>query len=466
MKRGAKLGVLVAALLVLVGAWLVAENLSLSAAEQAQEAATAEPIDLSVGGEDQVSALSWNYFGDTVSLRRTEDGWENVDDPTCPIDPAAVEPLAEAVSELYAASVIEEVDDYDQYGLAEPNLVVMAAAGENIVTYEVGIPSANGTYYVRIQGQDQVYLADSMLYTRFSDSQIGDLLALESVPRDISAVTGLTVETEAGAYQLTCLGGGEYWYSDACPWYRTDTESFVPLDTDGVEELYELATEISLTDCAYWNVTDLAAYGLDKPQGAVWVDYVDDSGAEQQFGLEFGAYDGNGDVYVRLTGSKMVYRVSGLTLDGLMYPDFGAMAPMRPGALDWTKLESIDLELDGESVTVTRAVSTPTEEGEEPEDIYTTGGRSLNPEQVAQWLQRLYEMKAEGVGADPGRQSLFAFTFHQQSERWPQVRLEFRAYSSTHYLCLVNGETGYLVPRTTAEMLARYAREALAENIE
>lgn len=468
MKRGAKLGVLLAALLVLVGAWLLTKQLTLRQQEAAQEAAAAEPIDLSVGPADEVTALSWDYFGDTVSLTRDGDGWSNTEDESCPISADAVTPLTQTVGELYASSVIEDVEDFEQYGLAEPDMKIMAATADNVVTYWVGGPAvATGGYYLRLEGEDTVYVADSMIYTVFSDTQIDDLLDLESLPEDMTSLTALTVSTQAGDYALEHRAdAGQIWYASAFPWFLLDASGAPvrPVDTDEVQQLCDLAAKISLTDCVSWNMKDAAEYGFDQPQGTVTVTYLDGAGESQDLTLEFGDYD-SGDVYVRLAGSRMVYRVSGLTLDGLMYPDLDGMAPLDPCALDWDALRSVALELDGKSYNVVRDVSTPTGEEEEPENIYTLGQRSLDADKVDYWLERLYELKADSRSESPGRDSLFSFTFRQDNPAWPEVTVEFRVYDSVHDLCLVNGQEGYLVSRTTADSLAEAAREALAEPI-
>ncbi len=463
MKRGARLAVLLAALLVLVGAWYLAETLSdRQQAEIAEQAH--EHTDISTGPAEDLTALAWDYFGDAVSLSRKDGAWVNANDSACPIDQTAVAPLAEAAASAQAETVIEHVTDFDQYGLADPAFTIVAATKEQVNTYDVGNPSPNGAYYVRMNGEDTVYVEGTMLAQTFQTS-IDSLLDLETVPEDVGAVTGLAVETEAGAYELRLLAEPEdVWYTDADPWFLLDEDSkpVRPLDTEQTAALYSLAADIGLTDCEDWDARDLSAYGLDEPQGTVRVDYRADDGTEKSFTLEFGAYDA-GDVYVRLGGSKMVYRVAGTVLDGLMYPDFDAMEPLNPCALDWDRLESAVLDLDGESYEVIRSVSTPTGD-EEPEDIYTLGDRSLDAVQVAAWLRQVREMIADSrTDLTEGRGDLFSMTFRQDNEAWPEVTVRFMAYDSVHYLCAVNEQEYYLVSRTQADSVKERALEFLTE---
>ena len=464
MKRGAKLAVLLGALLVLVGAWYLAETLSdRRQAEQAEDA-HAEPTDISVGAAKDIVSLAWDYFGDTVSLTLENGTWLNANDGDCPVSQTAVEPLVEAAASAAASTVIEDVTDFDQYGLADPAFTVITATADKINTYSIGNPSPNGAYYVRLNGEDTVYVESGMFAEAFQLS-VDDILSLETVPQDIGAVTGLAVESGAGVYELRCLtNAGDVWYTDASPWFLMDENSrpVRPLDTEQTQALYKLATEIQLTDCEAWDGRDMSKYGLDEPQATVLVGYQTDEGASESFVLEFGAYDG-GDVYVRLGGSKMVYRVAGTVLDGLMYPDFDAMAPLDPCALNWDLLRSVTLEADGESYEIVRTVPAAGESGEQ-EDIYTAGDRSLDTVRVEQWLRQIYEMPADSrIGAAEGRGELFALTFRQDSESYPEVTARFMAYDSVHDLCVVNGEEYYLVSRTSADSVKDKALELAVE---
>ena len=464
MKRGAKLAVLLGALLVLVGAWYLAETLSDRQQQTLAEEAH-EHTDISVGPAEDITALAWDYFGDAVSLARKDGAWINANDGACPIDQTAVEPLVAAAAAAQAETVITGVTDFDQYGLADPAFTVIATTAERVNTYDIGNPSPNGAYYVRLNGEDTVYVEGSMLAQTF---QVGldDLLKLETVPQDISAVTSLAVETEAGVYELQCLTDAEdVWYTDASPWFLMDGDSkpVMPLDTEQTAALYGLATELQLTNCEDWNVKDLSQYGLDLPQGTVLVGYRSEDGAGKSFTLQFGDYD-DGDVYVRLGGSKMVYRVAGTVLDGLMYPDFAAMEPLDPCALDWDRLQSMVLDLDGKRYEVIRSVSTPTAEDEEPEDIFTLGDRSLDGTRVSSWLRQVYEMPADSR-TDPaeGRGELFTMSFRQENQSYPEVTARFLAYDSVHYLCVVNEREYYLVSRTEADSVKEKALEFLVE---
>lgn len=465
MKRGAKLAVLAVSLAVLVGAWYLAATLSQR--QQQEHAAEAELLDISVGDGEDVTAVAWDYFGDAVSLTKSSGKWKNANDDTCPIDSAAVSALVEAVSSAQATDKIEEVTDFAQYGLADCPFTIVAGAGDDIVTYEIGNTAVTGGQYVRLNGEDTVYVETGVLGPAFQIS-LDDVLALESVPDDIDMLTGLAADTEGGVYELRYLDdAGEQWYSSADPWFMMDADGkpLQPLDTDAVEQLCRIVTELRLDNCQDWNMTDPAKYGLDMPQGTVLVGYMSMEGRPESFALEFGDYVA-GDVYVRFAGSNMVYLVSGTVLDALMYPDFAGMATLDPCALDWEKLQSVLLETeDGASYEIVRSVVDSAAGDGEQEDVYTLGARSLDATAVGDWLRQLYELPAESRAAADveGRGLLFRLTFRQESELYPVVTAEFQAYDSVHVLCLVNGTDRYLISRTVAEDVPAQAMEFLIE---
>ena len=454
MKRGARLAVLLAALAVLIGAWVLAQTLSGRRETALAEHAHEEPMSLAVGPAEEVNALSWNYFGDAVNLKKDGDAWVNAEDEACPIDSDAVAPLVEAVATTSAAGVIEDVTDFDQYGLADPAFAVMAATADRVMTYYIGDSNPAGVWYVRLEGEDKVYLENGTLAGSF---QVGldDVLALESIDVKPEDVTALAVRSQAGDYSLTKENDpASIWYTDAFPWFFRDGAGAAlwPLDTAKVQIFAGALTDLALTECVSWDADDEADYGLDAPQAEAELYCGENVPAVT---VQFGAYD-DGDVYARLGGSALVYKVPGTVLDGFLYPDTEAMRPLNPLALNWDALTGVTLTLPEETYDVTKTMSA--QEGEEPESIYTEGGRSLDPEKVSSWLDQAAALPADSRTAPTeGREELFRITFRQDNELYPEVTAVFSGYDSVHRLCTVNGEEYYLVSRVAADAVASNA---------
>ena len=136
------LGVLVVALAVTFG---------VSRYQEAQEKiAASDEIILEIPTED-VTALSW--VTDDASFSFHRDGtWSYDDDKAFPVSEEKMEELLSPFASLGAAFIIEDVEDFDQYGLEEPTCtitspgsrtpVLMASAEESPVPTMTGVPSS------------------------------------------------------------------------------------------------------------------------------------------------------------------------------------------------------------------------------------------------------------------------------------------------------------------------------------
>lgn len=454
MEPRARIWMPLLALTVLAGAWVLAETMVRVPEEALPTLAEAsdESVDLAVGAARDVTALSWSWEGETVSLVRDDDGaWQNADDAACPVNDAAVQGLSRAVASVRADMSVEDVTEFSQYGLDEPSLSVIAATEENIVSYEVGSMTLTGEYYVRLNGGRTVYLETGVLAPAFR-VHLADILALERVPSDIAAVTGLSVYTEAGDYELVRRAEGQVWL-------LSGEEGGTELEADRVRTLYEPLTELELTRCAAWDASEAGSFGLDTPRGRAIVHYVDTGGKRRSFILEFGDYT-EGDVYVRFAGSGMVYLVPAAVLDGLMYPDWSSMLPLTVLAAEPEEISSLRVELGGHEYRIERLhetteVTVSGESVEVTDIIYSADGWVLDTAAVDRWLASLSSLRADGpAAAGEGLDTLLAVTVTWADEEREPASVELRGYDSAHALCLASDGRRLLVPRQDADTLA------------
>jgi hypothetical protein len=459
MKTRAKLAVLALALVVLAGAWLLAEYM---AGRFTPEEAAEEPevVDLSAGMPGDMTALSWSYGGQTVNLGYDGGAWYNADDSACPIDSQAVEPLVQAICSLSATVVSREVEDLDPYGLDAPSLTIMAATADHIDTYQLGSASPGGGYYLCVAGSSTVYVVGDALAEVFHCS-VEQLLSVQVLPEDVAQITALSVQTDVESYYLYCdeqLGLSQY--DGRYSWFRSQPEGDTPLVDGQALALCRQVLDMDLTSCVSWDGEALGDYGLLTPQGTVTLDYVDSQGQTCQLCLEFGDYQA-GDVYVRLAGSPVVYLAEGTVLDGLMYPDWDAMTPLDACPVDWQEVVRAVVELDGHTYDIQRYQETtqvqtrPDQEAREvTELIYSASGWILDADLVQTWLQGLSALQGEGLAADvAGRESLFSVTLYRSDTELSPVSLALYTYDSTRCLCLVNETQQLFVARDSAMAL-------------
>lgn len=464
MKQRAKFTMFFLSAAVLAGAWLLADTMdSVREPEAEPPEESAEPLSLSVGAAEDIVALSWSWEGQAVNLRRGEDTgrWENADDPSCPIDPEAAEALASAASSVTASMVVEGVTDMAQYGLQPASLTVIAATGAEAVSYEVGNMSITGEYYTRRNGENAVYLENGAL-TAFRTG-LEELLALETIPADIGAVTELSVSSDAGSYRIS------YRVRDdgGAGWYRTDGGAAVPLEMERVGELLLPLLEMDLTHCVDWKGIDAADYGLDEPQMTASIRYTDDGGKAASFTLAFGDY-AEGGIYASFAGSDPVYLTPALEADALMYPDWDRLTVAAVLTLDTADIASVAVTLGGTAYELLRLEEeTERAVGNDTvtvtDVIYSLNGWVLDTDAVEKWLTSLAGLAAETVSSPgEGRQTLLTATIAWKDAESVPAEVELRNYDSAHCLCVVGGDRYMLVSRTEAEAVISAAEQLFA----
>ena len=70
---------------------------------------------------DTVTALSWEYNEETLAFHK-EESWLYDEDENFPVDPEKISSFLEQFQEFGVSFIIEDVEDYGQYGLDEPSV--------------------------------------------------------------------------------------------------------------------------------------------------------------------------------------------------------------------------------------------------------------------------------------------------------------------------------------------------------
>ena len=477
MKRGKKLLFLLLALVVVSAAAAAATLLAPDQTVEEEDSTVVFSLDA-----DAITALTWTYSGETVSLSHKDGTW-GYEDPDCPIDQSYPENMAYALEKITSDRTIEAPEDLSEYGLDEPQCTVDIAAGEDSYQLLIGDETTlDGLLYLST-GDGNVYLVSSGLLSAFSYG-LYDIIDMEDIP-SITDVSSFTIDRASDSLELVYREDSGLAYSSEYVWFLRDGEDYLTLGTDGVEDLLSAVTGLSWASCVNYNATedDLAAYGLDAPAVTVTIHYTetvtvdtgenDENGSaiteEQErdaaFTLELGSYTDDG-CYARIAGSSMVYLVDGSVCDSLLYADYDGLRPDEVLAMDWDTLTSFTVTLDGQTYEIEKTTqAVEDEDGETSEEtVYLLNGEELDSDSVEQLMSSLDAMESTGSvdNAAPGAQEL-RFTFHQDSESWPQVELVFYQYDSSTCLVSLNGETHLLVDRADVTDLAELVAELLPE---
>ena len=124
-----------------------------------------------------VTALSWENESESLAFHKGEDGvWTYDEDENFPVSEEKIKELLEPFEEFAAAFVIEEVEDYSQYGLDDPVCTIHLENGEQELEIKLGnFSNMDSQRYVSI-GDGQAYLVKDDPLNYF-DAVLKDMLS-------------------------------------------------------------------------------------------------------------------------------------------------------------------------------------------------------------------------------------------------------------------------------------------------
>ena len=406
MKRYKRVFVLLGVLVIVVAAAFAVSHMR----ERKEAIKTSGETFLTVPA-DSVTALDWTN-GDTSLAFHKEDNWLWDDDEAFPVDQEEIAKLLAPFESMAAAFVIDDVTDYEQYGLTEPECTVNLTAGETKTTVKLGAYSSlDQQRYVDI-GDGKVYLvADDPLDDY--DVELADLIEHDKIPALDPAsftVTG-AVELDA-AYTEE---GDSYCAEDV--YFTADG---LPLDTDRVEDWLDRFESLSLTDYVTYNVTDeeLAAYGLDEPDLTVTV--TPKEGDPVTFELsevipEDAESEEETKAYIRFNGSQIIYSIAPgdyTVISQAAYDDLRHRELFTP---EFESVTAIDVTLEGAAYPF---VLTENEEGD---SVWTYSGVEIEISGVRSALTAL--TASSFTDQEPTGQEEISLTLHLADEAHPELTM-------------------------------------------
>ena len=312
----------------------------------------------------QITAISYEKDGKSLSFRKEDGTWYNAEDKSFPVDQDSLTTMTNALGAVSATRKLDSPEDLSEYGLDSPVLTVryMASDGKE-AEFTVGDTNdAAGGSYLKISGDDAVYLVASDFADTFN-SDIYQLADMESFPTITSdSITDINVKS--GSHTLEIKND-----SDGGRIVLENGEEKENCASSSVTQFINTVTGITFKSHVEYNCKDLSKYGLDKPTADISVDYttaetvdsedsdsskIENGAAEtaatsagnaaetavestqetadteetesetetvqvaKQLILHIGSQNEDGDYYAALDGSKEVHVVSGDTVKELI----------------------------------------------------------------------------------------------------------------------------------------------------
>lgn len=407
---------------------------------------------------DSVTALSWTNESGTFSFTKDE-AWTYDEDTAFPVSEEKLNSLLSQFETFAAAFIIDEVEDYGQYGLEEPVCTISIQAGEEAYTIELGdFSKMDEQRYISI-GDGKAYLVTHDPLEDF-DVVLRDMILDDTIP-DFDTADEITF-TGVENYTVTRDEDGK----SICEEDLFFTEG-KPLDTDSVESYLSVIQSLSLTNYVSYNVTDeeLDTFGLNDPELTVTLTYSekDEEGTVTNSNTlllhvsrnpeEVAAYaealeEGQSSLptvtcYVRVGQSQIVYEISQSVYNRLTAVSYDTLRHQELFTADFDSVTSIEVTLSDEVYTFAYTLPEDEEDGEE---VWTYEEEEFD---VYGLKTALCALSASGfTGETPTEQEEISLTVHLDNEDFPTFTLTLYRYDGTNCLATVDGEPVAFVSRS------------------
>jgi len=338
-------------LCVLVAAYaiIVAYNKRAEAERDAKLAAKNTKVVLTEQKSTDVKYIEYTYEGETIKLEYKNNSWYNADDSAFPLDQTKPSSMAATLASAAADRLVEEsADDFSKYGLDEPNsyIYVRYADGTGIKMLIGDYNEFTGSRYMNIEGTRKVYLVSSSLVNSFRYKH-NDLMIHDKIPSiDFASVTEISVTTRFADGTESTLR----YYKESAPEGENDAETAEEIGSAAAEEawlresdggepeavqratvkgVFDEVMALRLANCVAYNVRDdeaLQKYGLgsasaktvtikytEKAEVSLETSAISSTAARtvnKEFAVSYSAPDEDGNAYVNIVGSRLVYSLN------------------------------------------------------------------------------------------------------------------------------------------------------------
>lgn len=458
MRRSKKLCVLLGLLAAVCGATLIL----LQVEEHQEKIKNSEDVILELPWES-VTALSWEQDGKALSFHK-EGAWLYDGDDAFPVSEERIQELLEQFEAFGVSFIIEDVEDYGQYGLDAPVCTIDLEAGEESWQIQLGDYSKmDSKRYVSI-GDGNVYLVNNDPLDLF-DTTLNSMIDNDDIPYwdHISEIKLEGEETYSAVYQEDSTAA---YSADDVYFVRRDGKD-TPLDTARVEDYLWLLRSTYLENYVSYNATEqeLARYGLDDPDLTVTVNYTaenedgdEEAGTfvlhvsrdpETKQAAEQAEQDGQKEdeeeelsaAYVRVGDSRIIYEISGDRYEELTAAAYDDLRHQEVFWGDFDEVYQIDVSLEGADYTITS-------EKDGDERVWSYQEEELD---ITDFQNALVSLRADSfTGEKPTGKEEICFTLYLENENCPEVAVKLYRHDGELCLAEVDGKPVSLVRRSYA----------------
>lgn len=227
---------------------------------------------------DSVESISWEFSEEGLGFHKGEDGWLYDQDEAFPVNEETVADILSHFESFGVSFIIENVEDYGQYGLDDPEGVITLTTTKQ--SYELKLGD-----YSKMDEQRYIDIGDGNVYLvsedpeEYMQTELSSMILHDEIP-DFEQVVDIRYDgTET--YTITYEEENTNSYSEEDTYFTEKNGEMVPFDTDAVTNYLNTIESLSLVNYATYNAKEeLESYGLDEPEFSVTVNYMYTDGAK------------------------------------------------------------------------------------------------------------------------------------------------------------------------------------------
>lgn len=458
MKRSKRLIALVAILAVVCVATFALTKYE----EKQEEIQNSDAVILEISA-DSVESISWEFSDEGLAFHKGENGWLYDDDEAFPVSEEKVTDILSHFESFGVSFIIENVEDYGQYGLANPECTINLTTAEQSYELKLGdFSKMDEQRYVDI-GDGNVYLV-SEDPADYMQTDLSSMILHDETP-DFEKVVNIQYAGNE-TYTITYAEESTNSYSEDDTYFTEKDGETVPLDPEKVTTYLDTIESLSLGNYATYNATDeeLASYGLDNPEISVTVNYtyigedeneISDSyilhiGQNQEELKEAEEAEANEEddipavtKYVRIGDSQIVYELDDSSYETLAAASYDDLRHKEVFWADSDTMTQIDITLEGEEHVLTSEI----DEDDEETRVWYYGDKEI---ELADFRTALKTLMADSFTSEAaGQKEEISLTIHLDNENFPQVKIQLYRYDGINCLAVVDGESVSLVERSS-----------------
>lgn len=460
MKQSRKLCILSGVLLVICGITFGVSRYE----QQKEEIKNSDETILSLSS-DEVTALSWEY-DDTKLAFHKDDAWEYDDDADFPVSEEKIEELLNTFEDFGASFIIENVEDYSQYGLDDPTCSIHIETSDQDYDIKMGNYSTmDEERYVSI-GDGNVYLVSTDPVDTF-DVELKDMIQNDETPEDIDKAESIVFKGTEN-YSISYEENNDVTYSDDDVYFTKNKKNNIALDTDTVENYFTTLENLGLDNYVTYNATEdeLAEYGLDDPELTATIKYTSEDSEdeaktftisvsrsaedkEKADSVDEDSEDGDSEeedsdeedisAYVRIGESSIIYQITESEYDSLMAVSINELRHQEIFWADFEKVNGIDVTLEGQTYSLTAS-------GEDDDITWQYGDETVEIDDLETALTSL--TATEFTSEETEGKEEISLTIYLNDDNVDKVQISIYRLDGTSCVAAVDGKNTALVSRT------------------